>query len=762
MADGKLIYDVVANVAGLDKDLTNAEKEASSKLGKLESAGKKVGKAVGASFLAIGTAAVSVGSIAVNSAYDLDKAMNQFSASTGIAKEDLDSYEETLKNIYTNNYGESFEDIAEKMGLITQQIDGLDQASLQNLTEGLYTLEDTFGADFNETLRGADQLMTQFGLSSEEALDLLAAGSQAGLDYTSELGDNIAEYAGKFSQAGYSAEEYFQLLANGADGGAYNLDKINDSINEVTTRLADGTIGDAIGSFSSETQNLFEQWQNGGATQKEVIDSIVKDISTCTNEQEALTMAATAFGSMGEDANLDFIKSLSAVGDEFENTKGAMEGLKEVKYDDLGSMIQGLGRALETTLIPLGEALIPIIKDVFDALSPIIEQLLNQLSPAVEMIAELLKPVFEDILPIILDLFNELLDPVQNLASELLPVFAEVWEMVAEPLQDVIDNIMPYLTEAFSLLVDSVGSLASSILPILGEMLATMIEIIGPIIEQLLPILLELLKNILDPVMELVQALLPSFLELFQAIVEPIGELVESLLPILNSLLEALTPLIDVVLQALQPVFELFVMIASFLAETLFPVLETLAQIFGELLVNAIELIEPIIENVITVFSNLIDFIVNVFSGDWSAAWDNIVNIFKSILNVIPRFVESMINGVIDLLNGLLGGIEWAADLVGWDISLRIPHVSLPRFHTGGVVDIDANEGAALLQDGEMVLTQHQQAELFAIANGEAASSSRPLMADITLSGDVQMDGFKVGKVVLRNLDDVAAFTLRG
>ena len=70
-------------------------------------------------------------------------------------------------------------------------------------------------------------------------------------------------------QAGYSASEYFQLLQNGLQGGAYNLDKVNDAINEVTTRLADGTIGDSIDMYSQKTQSLFLAWQNGEATQKQ-------------------------------------------------------------------------------------------------------------------------------------------------------------------------------------------------------------------------------------------------------------------------------------------------------------------------------------------------------------------------------------------------------------------------------------------------------------------------------------------------------------
>ncbi len=98
----------------------------------------------------------------------------------------------------------------------------------------------------NETLRGVNSLMEQYGLTAQEAMDYIVKGTQNGLDKTNELGDNLSEYAGKFAQAGYSAEEYFQLLNNGLDGGAYNLDKVNDAINEVTTRMVDGTIADSL------------------------------------------------------------------------------------------------------------------------------------------------------------------------------------------------------------------------------------------------------------------------------------------------------------------------------------------------------------------------------------------------------------------------------------------------------------------------------------------------------------------------------------
>lgn len=723
MADGKVEYEVRANNENLDKDLNESEKKTSSTLGKIGGAAGKAGKAIGASLAAVGSAAIAVGTKALSSATSLDKAMNQFAAATGTADAALAEYEDTLKNIYANNYGESFEDIGNAMATVTQQMGKLDQATLQNVTEGVYALSDVFESDFNETLRGVDQLMTQFGISAEDALDLMATGSQKGLDYTSELGDNIAEYGGKFAQAGYSAEEYFQLLRNGSEGGSYNLDKVNDAINEVTNKLADGSIKESIGIFSGETKKLFESWQKGGASQKQVIDSIVKDINNCTNEQEALTMAATAFGTMGEDANLDFIKSLTSVGGEFDNVKGKMESMKKVKYDDLGSMFEGLMRSLELLLIPLGEALIPILTQLISEIMP---QLEDSIGPMIELIAELfaqLAPAISDILPILMELLQGMLPLVQVFVESILP-----------PILDMMMAFVPLLVQ-----------IIESILPVLAELLNLLLPPLVSIIETILPPLIALFQALIEPLMALLETILPPFIEIFNTLLEPLMELIDQLLPPLIELFSALRPVID----------------------ALTPVIQAVASVMSGVLSSAINAIMPIIEGLMDIFGAVIDFLTGVFTGNWEQAWSGIVNIFKGIFNLIPTIIEAIINGAIGIINGLIQGVN---SLIGWlgigEIPL-IAKVKLPRFHTGGIVDFEEGEGLAMLKKGEMVLTQQQQAELFAIANGaaprgEAMGSDRPLYADITLTGNVEMDGLKVGRVFLRNLDDAAAFTLRG
>lgn len=309
---------------------------------------------------------------AYESATALEKAGNQIEASTSLTGKALREYKDTLRDVYADNYGDSMEDVSETIGKITQNLGEMDKTSLRNVTESAITLRDTFEMDINESIRGARNLMYQFDLSAEEAFDMMGKGAKEGLNYTDELGDNVSEYAGNFAQAGYSASEYFQLLKNGSSNGAYNLDKVNDAINEATNRLADGSVEKAIESFSTETQNIFREWQQGGATQKQVIDSIVNDISTCTNEQQALTMAATAFGTMGEDANLKFIQSLTSVGDTFTNVKGTMEDIRDVKYDDLNSRITEISRSIQ---MKLGDQVKRLLPEAADGLQVIEEHL---------------------------------------------------------------------------------------------------------------------------------------------------------------------------------------------------------------------------------------------------------------------------------------------------------------------------------------------------------------------------------------------------
>ena len=296
------------------------------------------------------------------------KASTYFAETGDAAKQTAD----VIKDVYGQGVGDSMDSVSDAVITVKENIKDLDQATLTNLTEQALTLESMYGKDMSETLRGVNALMTQFGLDAQTAMDYVVTGTQNGLDKTNELGDNLSEYSGKFAQAGYSAQEYFQLLQNGLDGGAYNLDKVNDAINEVTTRLVDGTIADSIGSYSTKTQELFAAWQQGGATQKDVINSIVADIAGCTNQQEALNMAATAFGTMAEDGNAKFITSLTTMGSTYDSVAGSAQNMYSQSTTE-AQKFEATQRQLQQALVPVGEALMSLANDILPPVAAAIQ-----------------------------------------------------------------------------------------------------------------------------------------------------------------------------------------------------------------------------------------------------------------------------------------------------------------------------------------------------------------------------------------------------
>lgn len=344
-------------------DLSKVKKE----MDDVKSSADNLKSAVGNALKEAGAAATAVGGAltgAVISANSEEKALNSLQAQTGLTTEGLSKYENIIGEIYKDNFGESQEDIANTLSKIKQVTDEQDPQKLKDMAENLYTLEGTFdNFDISETLRGINGLMTNMGLTADEAFDYIVKGAQNGLNYSGELGDNIAEYSQIWGQAGFDAEQMFSILENGTKNGAYNLDKVNDFVKEFTISLSDGRIEENLGSFSKGTGEIFKKWKDGKATASDVFYSVISDLKNTKNEQKALTTASTVWSALGEDNAMKVIKSLGNVNKNYKNVKGSMEKIKDIKYDDVESDWASLGRTVQTDVInPIGKSLFPEVK----------------------------------------------------------------------------------------------------------------------------------------------------------------------------------------------------------------------------------------------------------------------------------------------------------------------------------------------------------------------------------------------------------------
>ena len=314
-------------------------------------------------------AAKQLASDSASAMMDMEAAQRQLQASTGATSAEMREYKSVMDSVYSSGYGDDIQGVADAMALVRQYVGEIDTSVLEDMTKNGLAMQDVFGMDLSETIRGVDALMENMGLTAEEAFDLMAAGAQNGLDRSGELADNITEYSALWSQAGFSAQEMFAILDNGLNSGAYNLDKVNDFVKEFGISLSDGRIEENLESFSTGTQTLFRQWQSGQATTKQVFQSVINDLASMTNQQEALTIASNTWSSLGEDNSMKVITSLNKVNTAYDNVEGTMESINDIKYDTVEDRIQQLGRKFQTELAePIAEDALPVIEDGLDFL----------------------------------------------------------------------------------------------------------------------------------------------------------------------------------------------------------------------------------------------------------------------------------------------------------------------------------------------------------------------------------------------------------
>lgn len=633
----------------------------------------------------------------VNQATELDDAMAKFQAQTGASSNEMSKFKNIARDVWSNNFGEDISDVADMMARVKQQMQGISDVDLKDVTEDLLTLRDTFGMDENETLRGAQQLMKQFGISSKEAFDLMATGAQNGLNKSDELGDNISEYSGKFKQAGYSAEEYFQLMQNGLDGGAYNLDKVNDAINEVTTRLVDGNIEGALDSFDTKTQDVFKAWQEGRKTQKDVVNAIVEDISRTTNQQEKLNKTATAFGTMGEDFNAGFIESLTTVGNKYKDVQGAMDKVKDIANGGLKNALSGLGRTFLNSFTPIGEAITPILAGIvglitvavqgiqqgFAKVGDVISSVLSKIDTSgitelTNQVSEVLAPAFDEVKkaieqmktalePIAKEILGKIGNAIQNVVNQAQKILSVVGPPILAIIKKIIQTVIG-MTPVITSILQVVGSVVSGIISFItmvvtyvGTAIATILGFIMPIVQ----IVATIVANIWSVILTVAQNIWSKVSEVVTAIIGFVSNLFKTVSDIINKIWSKIQDSMNKVRDKVQGV------------------IDNINKYFNNVKSTVSDVFNGIWSKVQGVMDNVGNKISNVLQGIQNA-WSGLKGFVSGVFGGIEGAVSSLVGSVKGMVNGVIGGINGAIGIIN-----KIPGVHIgriPRLERGGVL----------------------------------------------------------------------------
>lgn len=222
---------------------------------------------------------------------------------------------------------------------LTQQFTEKSGEDLKAYRTEVQAIADFYGKDFKEVLIGANAVSKQFGISAEESLKLIQDGFIAGADANGEFLDTLREYPAYFKEAGISAETFIAITAQAAKSGIYS-DKGVDVIKEGNLRIREMTTATAaalegIGISADEVQ---EQLKSGQKTTFDIIQMVSERLNELPDSASVVgTALADIFGGPGEDAGLQYIRTLKDIKTNLDDVKDETGQLGDVQEEMIES-----------------------------------------------------------------------------------------------------------------------------------------------------------------------------------------------------------------------------------------------------------------------------------------------------------------------------------------------------------------------------------------------------------------------------------------
>ncbi|MFK0155369.1 phage tail tape measure protein [Streptomyces sp. NPDC090493] len=286
-SDTSLVFNLVA------RDQTSEE------LGSLKEKFSAAGTAIGAA-LGVGIGATLVTSM------DVEAANDKLAAQLGIGQAEAAKLAKVSANVYKNAWGESTEDVNEAIKGVYQNIGDTSQAEggLEGVTTKVIALRDTFDQDLGGVTAAVGQMLkTGLAKNADEAMDIVTAGFQKGVNKADDFLDTLNEYGTQFRSLGIDGQMATGLLSQGLKGGARDADLVADSLKEFNLRARDITSTAPAGfkALGLNAKQMAADVAEGGPKATAALQATLDALRKYPDSSQKASIAASIFGTQSED-----------------------------------------------------------------------------------------------------------------------------------------------------------------------------------------------------------------------------------------------------------------------------------------------------------------------------------------------------------------------------------------------------------------------------------------------------------------------------
>lgn len=632
----------------ISQPITQLGKNVEESNGKLSGFSNTAKVAVVGGVAAVGAAMVGAGVAAIKLGDDYQQASNTLQTQTGATAEEMETLNQAMTNVYGNNFGESMQDVAQSMVQVQTYLQGTGE-DIQAATENAIGFRDAFGVEVPESMRSVQALMKQFGITSQEAFNLLAQGQQQGLNYSDELFDSVNEYSVQFGKLGLNAQDMFNIFASGAQNGAFNLDKVGDAVKELSIRVIDGSTTTQAGfqALGLNADEMAQKFGTGGETAKAAFYQVIEGLKNMDDPVQQSIAGVDLFGTQWEDLGPQVVTQLGSVQGAFDQTKNSMEQINQVQYNTPLQALEGLGRQVETNvLLPISQKVMPALNDMVSKLQEAfsnssVQAGISSLSDGISSMAEGFADFIANVLPNLLTGLGWIMENANNIAAGMVAIGTamEVFK-VATLVNDFVGKIQAAQKATEGL------SIAQATLNVIMD--ANPIGLIVAAVAGLVAAIVYLWNTN--------EGFRDAIIGAWTTISTTVGSVCTWISEAWNTLWSALTPVVEPVIQAIAVMWTGFVDNIKGLWDMLQNTWNTLCSALS-----------PIISPIISEIAGLWTGFVSNVQGIWAmlqTAWDTVCSYLSPVIMPIIEGITAAWNGFQTAFQTVASGIQYAWDTV--------------------------------------------------------------------------------------------------
>ena len=298
---------------------------------------------------------------------------------------------------------------------ITSVTTGLQGSDADRMTSMARAVSRVYGTEFREVINAANTLMAQFGVTGDEAMQLIRDGMQGMIEGDGpKLLQMIQQYAPAFRDAGVSASQLVAVIHN-SEGGIFTDQNMNAIVMGIKNiRLMTNQTGEALAQLGINGEDMSRRLNDGSITVFEALKQVANQIQTVdSNSQAAGQVMQQVFGRQGAMAGTNLGEAIATLNTNLEETKTQTGEVGE-SLSDLTIATEQLEQALNDCFGYDGwEVMANSIKTEF----------INTLTFTVETINNV-KKALDDVYSAIeriagLNIFTEVIGPTSNIYSLL-------------------------------------------------------------------------------------------------------------------------------------------------------------------------------------------------------------------------------------------------------------------------------------------------------------------------------------------------------